>query len=41
MLREMRESFQKSHFRDQRPKLYLATQFQGPTPTNKNSINYC
>ena len=25
MLREIRESFQKSHFRDQRQKLYLAT----------------
>ena len=40
MLREIRESFQKSHFHDQHQKLYLAMQFQAPTPTTKNSINY-
>ena len=35
MLHEIKESFQKSHFRDQRPKLYLVTYFQAPTLTNK------
>ena len=39
MLREVGESFHKSHFRDQHQKLYLGTQFQSPTPTNKNSLN--
>ena len=27
------------HFQDQHQKLYLYTDFQNPTPSNKNSIN--